>query len=97
VGFFSEPDEDLVQLAAKAKSAKTEIEDLTGGDERIAELEKELSDIKKKLLSAAQELTQARVTGAAKLSQQSPKKFINFRCRILSIQFQLTHQITKAL
>jgi DNA repair protein RecN (Recombination protein N) len=59
-GSSAEPDEDLVLLAAKAKSAKTEIEDLTGGDERIAELEKELGDIKKKLLSAAEKLTQVR-------------------------------------
>ena len=67
-GSSAEPDEDLVQLAAKAKSAKTEIEDLTGGDERIAELDKELGDIKKKLLSAAEKLTQVRAAGATKLS-----------------------------
>jgi DNA repair protein RecN (Recombination protein N) len=65
-GSSADPDEDLVQLAAKAKNAKIEI--LTGGDERIAELDKELGDIKNKLLSAAEKLTQVRAAGASKLS-----------------------------
>jgi len=73
-GSTLEPDEDLVQLAAKAKSAKLEIEDLTGGDERIAELEKELLTIKKALLTAAQELTNLRKLGAANLSEQVSKE-----------------------
>ena len=68
-GTAAEPDEDLVQLAAKAKNAKIEIEDLTGGDQRITELEKELADVKKKLLSSAEQLTQVRQFGAEKLSQ----------------------------
>jgi DNA repair protein RecN (Recombination protein N) len=62
-------DEELVQLAAKAKSGKESIADLKGGDERIAELESELAKAKKKLLSSAQNLSQARTTAAASLSQ----------------------------
>ena len=62
-------DEELVTLAAKAKSGKESIADLQGGDERIAELETELAEIKKSLLRAAQSLTTARTIAAKELSQ----------------------------
>ena len=62
------PDDELVALAAKAKTGKESIADLQGGDERIAELENELAKIKKSLLAAAQSLTDARTTAASKLS-----------------------------
>ncbi len=62
-------DEELVQLAAKAKSGKESIADLKGGDERIVELESELAQIKKILLSSALNLSQARTTAADSLSQ----------------------------
>jgi len=63
-----DPDEDLVQLATRAKSVKIEIEDLSGGEERISELEGELSDVKKDLLNSAKRLTEIRGAGALKLS-----------------------------
>lgn len=62
-------DEELVLLAAKAKSGKESIADLKGGDERIAELETELATIKKSLLAAAQELSKTRCAAAESLSQ----------------------------
>ena len=62
------PDEELVLLAAKAKSGKEAIADLEGGDERIAELENELASLKKKLLRCATELTDVRLKFAEKLS-----------------------------
>ncbi len=62
-------DEELVLLAAKAKSGNESIADLKGGDERIAELETELAKIKKSLLAAAQELSKARSASAESLSQ----------------------------
>ena len=62
-------DEELVLLAAKAKSGKESIADLKGGDERIAELEGELAKIKKSLLASAQELSKARCASAESLSQ----------------------------
>jgi DNA repair protein RecN (Recombination protein N) len=68
-GGAQDPDEELVALAAKAKSAKDVIADLTGGDNRVAELEKELVDLKKNLLTAAQELTTLRNSAAKKLSR----------------------------
>jgi DNA repair protein RecN (Recombination protein N) len=62
-------DDELVELAAKAKSGKEAISDLQGGDERIAELETELSSVKKTLVSAAQALTKAREKAALALSK----------------------------
>ena len=62
-------DDELVELAAKAKSGKEAISDLQGGDERIAELETELSSVKKTLVSAAQSLTKAREKAALALSK----------------------------
>ena len=61
-------DDALVSLAAKAKSGKESIADLEGGDDRIAELEKELATLKKELLKSAQNLTKERENAAKKLS-----------------------------
>ena len=68
-GGAGEPDDELVALAAKAKSGKESIADLQGGDERIAELENELEEIKKQLLAAAKSLTSVRSSSAERLSQ----------------------------
>ena len=61
-------DEELLILAAKAKSGKEAIADLKGGDDRIAELESELAKVKKSLLLSAQSLTKARSAAAVSLS-----------------------------
>ena len=63
-----EPDEELILLAAKAKSAKEAIADLQGGDERTAEIETELLAAKKSLLDSAKKLSTARNKAAATLS-----------------------------
>ena len=65
-----EPDEELVLLAAKAKSAKEAIADLQGGDERTAEIEAELLVAKKNLLESAKKLSSARSKAAANLSAE---------------------------
>ncbi len=65
-----EPDEELVLLAAKAKSAKEAIADLQGGDERTAEIEAELVTAKKNLLESAKKLSAARNKAAATLSTE---------------------------
>ena len=65
-----EPDEELVLLAAKAKSAKEAIADLQGGDERTAEIEAELVTAKKNLLESAKKLSAARNKAAATLSSE---------------------------
>lgn len=61
-------DEELVLLAAKAKSGKETIADLEGGDDRIAELEGALSQAKKALLEQAKSLSESRLAQARKLS-----------------------------
>lgn len=61
-------DEEMVVLAGRAKSGNEQIADLQGGDERIAELEAELKNIKNNLLTAASKLTDARVKSATTLS-----------------------------
>jgi DNA repair protein RecN (Recombination protein N) len=63
-----DPDEELVLLAARAKSGRDDIADLKGGDARVAELEAELKSIKNDLLQAASSLTKARVDAAKVLS-----------------------------
>jgi DNA repair protein RecN (Recombination protein N) len=65
-----EPDEELVLLAAKAKSAKEAIADLQGGDERTAEIEAELVIAKKNLLESAKKLSSARNKAAVTLSSE---------------------------
>ena len=62
-------DEELVLLAAKAKNGKESLSDLEGGDERIAELEKELMASKKLLLTSAKKLSENRKLASEKLSQ----------------------------
>ena len=68
-GTSGDPDEVMISLAARAKRGREEISDLRGGDERISELEGELSAIKELLLAAAQQLTKARSDAAQSLSQ----------------------------
>ncbi|MEO0011291.1 MAG: hypothetical protein RIQ39_880 [Actinomycetota bacterium] len=67
-GSGGDRDEVLIQLAARAKSGRESISDLRGGDERIAELESELAQIKKNLLLAAKKLSRARGDAADALS-----------------------------
>ena len=67
-GNTSDPDAALVELAARAKNGRDVIADLQGGDERIAELERELASIKTLLLNSAKSLTQARLKAAKELS-----------------------------
>ena len=69
-GSAGDLDSELIELSQRAKSAKLAILDLHGGDERIAELESELVDTKKALISAAQALSKLRNTYAVKLSQE---------------------------
>jgi DNA repair protein RecN (Recombination protein N) len=63
-------DKGLDQLIARNNTVSSQLEDLSGGDERIQALEKELVTIKKNLLLAAAELTQNRRAAAMDLSQK---------------------------
>lgn len=61
-------DEEMALIAIHVKNAKETIADLSGGQERIAAIEKELSEIKAKLLVAAQAVSSERVKAAKSLS-----------------------------
>ena len=65
-----DPDEELVLLAARAKSGREDIADLKGGDERIAELEADLLEIKRQLIKSAIALTDSRKAAAIALSSE---------------------------
>lgn len=67
-GSAIDPDQDLIELVAKAKSARDVIADLIGGEDRIAELESELGVIKGELLERAKTLTNIRRSAALQLS-----------------------------
>ena len=61
-------DDALIELATKAKSGRESIADLEGGDDRIAELERELSELKSLLLKSAKSLSAERTKAAEVLS-----------------------------
>lgn len=61
-------DEEMAEIAIRVKSAKEMIADLHGGQDRIAELEAEIKEVKLKLLTGAKKVSLARVHAAAKLS-----------------------------
>ena len=62
-------DDDLAALAVRAKGAKEAIADLNGGEDRIRQLQAELSQIKAELLKSAKELTDLRTTASISLSK----------------------------
>ena len=62
-------DEELILLAARAKGAKEAIADLNGGEDRIKELQTELTGLKKELLKNAKSLTDLRSAAALSLSK----------------------------
>ena len=68
-GSTGSADEDLVLLAARAKGAKEAIADLNGGEDRIRELQAELSSIKKSLVVSAKNLTEIRTSASLSLSK----------------------------
>jgi len=68
-GSTGSADEDLVLLAARAKGAKEAIADLNGGEDRIRELQAELSAIKKNLVASAKNLTEIRTSASLSLSK----------------------------
>ncbi|CAN2196321.1 RecN ATPase involved in DNA repair [Candidatus Nanopelagicaceae bacterium] len=62
-------DQELAELATRYKNSADAITDLEGGDQRLQELESELSGIKKVLLKEAKLLSSQRATAAEKLSK----------------------------
>jgi DNA repair protein RecN (Recombination protein N) len=61
-------DDEMAEIAIRVKSAKEMIADLHGGQDRIAELEAEIKEVKIRLLTGAKKVSLARAHAAAKLS-----------------------------
>ncbi|MBU3735239.1 MAG: DNA repair protein RecN, partial [Candidatus Planktophila sp.] len=68
-GGSKEIEEELQLLSQRYKNSSDAIADLEGGDARLAELEKELSTVKKSLLNEAKKISDARGKAATALSQ----------------------------
>ena len=64
----------LLELIELGANLDNEIEDLEGGDDRIAELEKELKDLQKAAVDAAIEISKNRITAALKLSKAASEE-----------------------
>ena len=62
-------EQELTELDVRFKNSSDAIADLEGGDQRLQELEKQLTSHKKILLAAARNLSDNRVKAAAQLSQ----------------------------
>jgi DNA repair protein RecN (Recombination protein N) len=62
-------EQELTELSLRYKNSSDAIADLEGGDQRLQELEKQLSGHKKVLLTAAKSLSEARTKAAAQLSK----------------------------
>ena len=60
--------EQLPRALERAKAAKNEIADLSGGEERVAALKSELNDARKELLKAAKFLSDVRLEAAVRLT-----------------------------
>jgi len=60
--------EQLPRALERAKAAKNEIADLSGGEERVAALKSELNDARKELIKAAKFLSDVRVEAAVRLT-----------------------------
>ena len=69
-GDLPDLDQSLAALIQRGKTISAQLEDLSGGEERIEALEKELSQIKKNLLTEAKALSKIRNQVALKLADQ---------------------------
>ena len=69
-GELPDLDQSLSALIEKSKTVSAQLEDLSGGEERIGALERELSQIKKTLLAEAKLLSKIRSQVALKLADE---------------------------
>ena len=87
--------EEIIAIIARLKSARAEITDLKGGEDRIRELESELAHVKMNLLEAAKKLSKVRIYAGDELStlasneiHQLSMPHTNFRCRVISLDYE---------
>ena len=69
-GELPDLDQSLLALIEKSKTVSAQLEDLSGGEERIGALEKELGQIKKNLLTDVKSLSKIRNQVASKLADE---------------------------
>jgi DNA repair protein RecN (Recombination protein N) len=74
LGKAEDMEENLKELILKFANSADAIADLNGGDERLNQLSSELKEIKRKLLSVAQEVSAQRLKAADKLSNAVTKE-----------------------
>ena len=74
-GKNEEKNESINSLVMEAKSAKAQIEDLSGGEERLGELAKELKKEKELLFKFAQGLSESRKKAAKRASEDITREF----------------------
>jgi len=82
---------DFETLIARGDSAKSAMADLTGGDELIAELEKELVTVKKSLLASAKELSAVRDKSATTLASAVSEEIHALSMPHTNLIVQVTH------
>ena len=75
-GKSGDKNEALAEAMDKAEGAKNRIKDLSGGDDRLAEMGRELEGLRAKLLEAAKTLSAIRVQSAKKLSSSVTKELV---------------------
>ena len=88
-------DEGVEDIILDLRAARTQLNDLTGGDDRIAELENELEALRGELIGIAQKLTSVRVKVAEQLSKNVSDEihglampYTQFRASIHSPDYQ---------
>ncbi len=69
-------EDEISELIVRHKNCAAAIADLEGGDERVSQLQVELTAIKSELLKAAKSITELRTKAAAKLSQEVTAEII---------------------
>ncbi len=82
---------DFEMLIARGDSAKSTMSDLTGGDELIAELERELVNVKKSLLTSAKELSAVRDKSATTLASAVSEEIHALAMPHTNLIVQVTH------
>jgi DNA repair protein RecN (Recombination protein N) len=75
-GSASDKSEALSEAIVKAEGARNRIKDLSGGDDRLAEMGRELEELRAKLLDAAETLSVLRADSAKKLSSSVTKELV---------------------
>jgi DNA repair protein RecN (Recombination protein N) len=75
-GKSSDKNEALTEAIDKAEGARNRIKDLSGGDDRLAEMGRELEELRTKLLDTSETLSVLRADSAKKLSSSVTKELV---------------------